>query len=139
VADSIGFTLDTSGLDRLEKLFPGKVDAILGKLANDTAKKATSLMTGGRRGRYYVINQGGMKIRHRASAPGEPPGVVTGRLKNSIKAVRIRHLQWEVRVEEPHGKHLEFGTARMKARPFLRPAVFSVAKAMPPQLLEAFK
>ncbi len=64
------------------------------------------------------------------SSPGSPPGIVTG---NLIKSVRAIHLQNSLqsatafgsngkRGKAPHWHLLEFGTRKMAARPSLRPA-----------------
>lgn len=57
---------------------------------------------------------------HTASAPGEAPAVDYGHLLNSIGTERdgndaVIYTSAEV------SPHLEFGTARMRARPFMRP------------------
>lgn len=66
------------------------------------------------------------RIVHRASAPGQPPAVDTGRLRSSYT--------WKVG-EDPQGAYvevgtsvryapwLEFGTRRMRPRPHVRPAI----------------
>lgn len=56
------------------------------------------------------------------SPVGSPPGVDTGNLKNSIIAVK-RGKGWVVLVGADYGADLEYGTRKMGARPFLRPAV----------------
>lgn len=64
------------------------------------------------------------------SSPGSPPGVVTG---NLIKSVRAVHQQGSLQSatafgsngkggKAPHWYLLEFGTTKMAARPSLRPA-----------------
>ncbi len=60
------------------------------------------------------------------SAPGAPPAKVTGELDMSLD-VRVQKASGKVQVAilvfAEHGKHLEFGTYKMKARPFVRPAM----------------
>ena len=63
-----------------------------------------------------------------ASAPGEAPAVATGRLIDSINVFPDRGgRRLDVGVEDvsdvPYAVWLEFGTSRMRARPWLRPAV----------------
>lgn len=75
-------------------------------------------------GRIYI--RGG-KV-HRASAPGEPPAVDTGRLRSSIThEVKIQgnEVSGLVGTNVEYAKYLELGTNKMAARPFLRPAVFN--------------
>lgn len=63
-------------------------------------------------------------IVHYASAPGEPPASDTGNLVRSITTQYDRStLTGKVIVTAAYGPYLEFGTAKMAPRPFLRPAV----------------
>lgn len=75
--------------------------------------------------------QGGRKM-HTASAPGEPPAVDTGRLRASITydvspqgdAVQIGSSTAQMAsagAPVNYAQFLEFGTERMKSRPFMRP------------------
>jgi HK97 gp10 family phage protein len=61
---------------------------------------------------------------HRASAPGESPATDTGALVSSIKAWE-KGLTAEIGTEIKYGAALEFGTQRIKPRPFMRPALES--------------
>lgn len=63
------------------------------------------------------------------SPVGSPPGVDTGNLKNSIVAVR-RGADWVVQVGADYGADLEYGTRKMGARPFVRPAVRRVVQGV---------
>jgi len=60
---------------------------------------------------------------HTASAPGQPPMTDTGRLVNSIEFDRIGDLTATVGSKLVYAPWLEYGTSRMAARPFFRPAV----------------
>jgi HK97 gp10 family phage protein len=64
--------------------------------------------------------------RHQASSPGEPPGVDTGVLVNSIRSRLLSSGSTSafavVGTGVEYGVYLEFGTSKMKARPFMRPA-----------------
>lgn len=69
------------------------------------------------------------------SAPGEPPAVDTGTLANSIEGkMHVRGREWRITGVE-YGEFLEYGTPRMAARPFIRPAVYAVRR----QLKDKFK
>ena len=65
--------------------------------------------------------------RHQASAPGDPPAVDTGRLRNSIAHTRPQWNGWEVSAEVgtnvEYAAALEFGTSRILPRPYMRPAL----------------
>lgn len=58
------------------------------------------------------------------SSPGEPPGVVTGRLRASI-ATRLIPMNAEVGTKVEYAGRLEFGDEKthLAPRPFLRPAL----------------
>lgn len=61
-----------------------------------------------------------------ASAPGQPPHLRTGRLKTSIAyevTESSRGVEARVGTNVQYALHLELGTSRMAARPFLRPAL----------------
>lgn len=64
---------------------------------------------------------------HRASAPGEAPAIDTGRLVNAIQTKQIGPLTWMVHTGRlRYAAILEYGSRRMAARPFLRPAAVKV-------------
>jgi len=80
-----------------------------------------SIRRGSRRGRS------GIGTFHQASAPGEPPATDTGRLVSSISIRRSdAGLTSSIGVQNvssvKYARFLEFGTRRMKPRPFIRPA-----------------
>ncbi len=64
---------------------------------------------------------------HVPSAPGESPNRDSGALQAGLKVVRTGPLTAEVRAETPYSAPLEFGTSKVAARPFLRPARDKVA------------
>lgn len=59
---------------------------------------------------------------HVPSRPGEPPNYDTGVLSSHIEARRTGPLTAEVASEAPYAAALEFGTSKMAARPYMRPA-----------------
>lgn len=63
---------------------------------------------------------------HTASAPGDPPAVDTGRLRQSITALKIGPGHWRVGTNVKYAIFLEFGTRRIAPRPFVRTAVAKV-------------
>jgi len=70
---------------------------------------------------------------HKASAPGEPPAVDTGRLRSSITH-EIEGTKGYVGTNVEYALALEIGIG-MKPRPFLRPALHQNEK----KILELFK
>lgn len=63
---------------------------------------------------------------HQASAPGDPPAVDTGDLRSRIGVQKIKPGHYRVGTNLIYAPWLEFGTRRMKARPFMRPALEKV-------------
>lgn len=59
---------------------------------------------------------------HVPSKPGEPPNNDTSVLANNIETTQPAPLRVRVTSNAPYSAPLEFGTSRMAARPFMRPA-----------------
>ena len=59
---------------------------------------------------------------HVPSKPGEPPNQDTGVLAGNIEATRAGRLKALVTSSADYAAALEFGTSRMAARPYMRPA-----------------
>jgi hypothetical protein len=55
------------------------------------------------------------------SAPGQPPAVVIGNLVGSINVTPDGNLTRNINVGADYGIHLEYGTSKMAARPFMGP------------------
>jgi len=62
-------------------------------------------------------------VVHRASAPGESPATDTGRLVSGQTVRNLRKLSAAIDNNVAYAPHLEFGTQRIDARPFMAPAV----------------
>ena len=60
------------------------------------------------------------------SGAGEPPAVVSGGLASSIRTEAGESGEVRVGTDLAYGRALEYGTSRMAARPWLRPAVEGV-------------
>lgn len=65
------------------------------------------------------------------SSPGDPPGIDTGNLKNSVIAQSDGPHRWAVFVGAEYGLWLEFGTRNMAPRPFMLPAFERTIKRIP--------
>lgn len=85
----------------------------VGDLAKDVALNAKQKLQGPRTGTK--------EHGHVASAPGEAPADPRGAISESI-SVEHSGVQAEVAVGLPFASHLELGTSKMAARPFLLPA-----------------
>lgn len=59
---------------------------------------------------------------HVPSAPGQPPNQDTGVLAGNIETTRAGKLRVRVTSKAGYSSALEFGTSKMAARPFMRPA-----------------
>lgn len=59
---------------------------------------------------------------HVPSAPGEPPNNDTGVLANNIETTQPAKLRVRVTSSAGYSAGLEFGTSKVAARPFMRPA-----------------
>jgi hypothetical protein len=83
------------------------------------ARARILIQSGPKTGRVY---KRGSRV-HQASAPGESPATDTGALANASNAEQEHSALWNVTFTSEYAKGLEFGTPRVAARPFLRPAV----------------
>lgn len=89
---------------------------------------------GGRSGRVYRRG----RVTHQASAPGEYPKTDTGQLVASLFfRVGSDKLSAFFGTKLAYGKYLEFGTSRMKARPWLRRTLKANADAIRKRVAEA--
>ena len=73
---------------------------------------------------YVTGKRGGPRGRniYRSAPPGEFPGIRTGLLKRSIRVTKATKSSLAVYVgtDVQYGRHLEYGTRNMPARPWLR-------------------
>jgi HK97 gp10 family phage protein len=65
--------------------------------------------------------------------------VDTGRLRNSIHAVKDGHLEYHIQDGTNYGVFQEFGTSKMPAQPFLMPAVDIVIPQLEAKIDAAIK
>ena len=71
---------------------------------------------------YYTYNK---EKAHHPSLPNNPPAVDTGTLRRSI-TYTVNETKGEVGStlkSPPYGAYLEYGTSKMKPRPWLKPAI----------------
>lgn len=77
---------------------------------------------------FQSISRGSVSgAGHVPSKAGDPPNRDTGALQAGLKVQRTGLLSAEVRAETPYSAPLEFGSSKVAARPFMRPARDKVA------------
>lgn len=80
-------------------------------------------LSGQRTGREYRVP--GTSVSYTASAPGEPPAVQTGQLRQSVTSVVTqdgREVNGQVGTPLDRGLWMEYGTFFIEPRPWLRPS-----------------
>lgn len=89
-------------------------------------------------GRFYKRGKRGRM--HQASAPGQPPAVDTGRLRNSI-GHQFNADFTKVRVGSgvKYAALLEYGTIKMAPRPFMRAALERAKKQMTDEVVSELR
>ena len=108
--------IDTRHLDGINSV--AMADAVVQKMAQDTQAEIV------------------MNFNTQSPSPvGEAPGVDTGNLKNSVVATSRGALTWVVNIGAEYGVALEYGTRKMGARPFVRPAIDRMMRNLPRDLL----
>lgn len=91
--------------------------------AQEVRNEVLETLSGRRTGRTYKVP--GTNVTYTASAPGEPPAVATGQLRNSVTAVvqaEGKSVKGIVGTELMKGLYLEKGTSKMAPRPWLEPS-----------------
>jgi HK97 gp10 family phage protein len=78
-----------------------------------------SISSGAKSGRKYG--------NHTTSAPGQSPANWTGKLLRSIKIQKTKGMAF-VYITAKYAEFLEFGTSKMRARPFIIPAFIKTKK-----------
>jgi HK97 gp10 family phage protein len=102
-----------------------KSDTIINAAALEVRTEAQNSMRPPKSGRIYRVP--GFSRTYQASAPGEAPAIRTGNLRSSILVEFVGPCYRRVGTNVEYAKYLEFGTRRISARPFLRPALEKVA------------
>ena len=91
-------------------------------LSTDLKKTTKKDFAAPKSGRVYIKRLKGRLVRHRASAPGEPPAKFTGALEKSLETKTSSWQQLDFSAGNNkafYAGFLEFGTSRMKPRPYL--------------------
>lgn len=120
------FTFDANGINRLTS----KLLAVKEKLDKNMDRKmeaATRLVYAAARTRRPYVGKGKNKVSDPSAAFGVPVAAKNGgALRASISKEVVRKaysVQGKVKTGIHYAKYLEFGTSKMAARPFMRPAL----------------
>jgi HK97 gp10 family phage protein len=74
----------------------------------------------------HLITEGAVSGKnHIPSLPGEPPNEDSGVLRANLETTQTAPLRVEVSSNAPYAAALEFGSAKMAERPYMRPATRS--------------
>jgi hypothetical protein len=100
-----------------------QIDEQMAKLVNGALFAGGELMANEavlsmQRGRKEVVN----KKNHVPSKPGEPPAILEGDLRRGIEVVNVAPFEVHVTSKDRKAVWLEYGTSKMAARPYFRPA-----------------
>lgn len=111
-------------LNKLRPLMMDKVFAALESSANTIRNNAIKSIQAAPSGQPYTRYKNGFSRNGIASAEGMPPHTDTGNLVRSIQVQRRQDVVVVGSMESaPYGKYLEYGTSKMGARPWLKPAL----------------
>ena len=81
-----------------------------------------NILRGAKSGETYVKYN--PRRTHQASASGQYPASDTGFLANNIvTSIQANGLEGEVISQAEYSQHLEYGTSKMGARPFMQPSL----------------
>ena len=106
------FVFNKDIIGKIEKIAEDRVkDA--GDIQLEETKKS---LTGPRSGKIGNLPGGG---KYRMSSPGETPAERSGELKKSIR-MRLNRSQAFIGTDLDYGLALEYGTSKIKPRPFMR-------------------
>lgn len=108
-------------------------DEVMSVALDLQADAKRSIARGPKTGRVYRRGN----RTHQASAPGQPPASDTGRLVNSVEFDKVGAFTATVGSNLIYALHLEYGTRKMAARPFFRPAVERMRKQFMARLEDA--
>lgn len=110
-------------MNKVTKDLENALHAAMLKSAIDVRNAVLVKLSGGRTGKLYRVPA--TKRMYRASAAGEPPAQRLGHLRASYKYMvtgKGFNSQGIVGSDLEYSHYLEYGTAKIKPRPHLRPA-----------------
>ncbi len=108
-----------------EKIHKSAIHNALYEIGRENVKHTRKLIFNPpKTGRLYMIRG----MLHQASAPGEPPANLTGKLRRSVDYVVRGSSQMEFGDKELYGKFLELGTTKIAPRHHLSKTVHDRSK-----------
>jgi HK97 gp10 family phage protein len=113
----------TNNMSKVKKDLENALHAAMLKSAIDLRNAVLVKLSGARTGRMYRVPA--TKRMYRASAAGEPPAVRLGHLRASYKYLvtgKGVNSEGVVGSDLDYSHYLEYGTAKIKPRPHLKPA-----------------
>ena len=111
--------------DELTKII-NQAENLVSESSNYMAEEMKkSISSGAKSGKRYGS--------HTSSAPGQSPANWTGELLRSIKVQKIKGMAY-VFVTAKYAEFLEFGTSKMRPRPFIIPAFLKTKKMIQDKL-----
>lgn len=120
--------LDKKKLMQLIQAEPGRVEDVLDAAAFEGQRIVVQSFGTGEQGRTYTRHG----VDHVASAPGGPPNVDIGTLKNAINVQKRGKLTRVISTGSvAYAYALEYGTVRMAARPFMGPMAEEIKAMLP--------
>lgn len=125
MADS-SFKVDVSGIDRILKQEPGRVDAWLRGVADQILGDIVVSFNTSPGGRTYKRGS----VTHTASQPGYPPNVDIGTLRASMHVEPAGKMSYHIADGTEYGIYLEDGTEHIQPRPFVQPVFADWSKKM---------
>ena len=113
--------------DKILAEFASKNADRMNDAVNIVRNKVLVTLSGNRSGIEYFVP--GTSKLYQASNPGEAPATATGALRQSIFGQTTKtgyKVIGKVGTDREYGKHLEYGTYRIAARPWLRVSAMAV-------------
>jgi hypothetical protein len=109
--------LDKTKLEQIIRQSPQKAADAVQAVAFEGQRIVQMSFGTGAAGQTYTRGS----VSHTASAPGEFPAIDTGTLMNDIHVEPRGALSRAIVTSVDYAPHLEFGTSKMAARPFMGP------------------
>lgn len=120
--------IDDRRLQQILRESPDKADDLVAGLTYEGQGIITNSFNTSPPGRTY---RRGKRV-HVASVGGYPPNIDFSKLMNALHVYKARDGVWAISTgDTDYAAGLEFGTAKMEARPFMRPVVPVLKKRAP--------